>query len=125
MYKTNIYPTKLQAESPTPERCHIIEIFNVAQHPGASIAQARVEPGVTTANHMLRDADEWYYILQGTGKMYLNEVLAGQVSAGDIVHIPADTPQLIRNSGAEDLVFLCVCVPGFRQEDYVNLEKQP
>lgn len=119
----NIYPTDPQTEHPTPERCHITEIFNGPQHPLASFAQARVEPGVTTANHLLRDTEEWYYILSGTGDMYLNGELIGHVSAGDVVHIPANTPQFIGNPGLEDLVFLCVCVPGFREEVYMDADK--
>lgn len=123
MDTTRIYHTSGQDEFFTPERCHIIEIFNMAQRPGVSIAQARIEPGITTANHLLQETDEWYYILQGTAEMYLNGKMIGNLSPGDVVDIPAGTPQFIRNTGTTDLVFLCVCVPGFRTENYLDLEK--
>jgi mannose-6-phosphate isomerase-like protein (cupin superfamily) len=41
----------------------------------------------------------------------------------DVVTIPAGTSQRIANIGAADLIFLCVCTPRFREEDYVALEK--
>lgn len=91
-------------------------------NPEASIAQARVEAGVTTANHQLRGTAEWYYILSGRGEMFLSGVSAGHVSPGTVVHIPADTPQYIRNSGQEDLVFLCICVPRFQADVYQEMK---
>ena len=118
----HIYPHRPQSEFFTQERCHIIEVFNVPQTSGNSIAQARVEPGITTANHLLRGIEEWYYILRGTGDMFLNGKIAGNVGPGDVVHIPADTPQFIRNTGTEDLMFLCICSPRFRPEAYLGLE---
>jgi oxalate decarboxylase/phosphoglucose isomerase-like protein (cupin superfamily) len=47
--------------------------------PEASLAQARVEPGVCTANHLLKSTAEWYYILSGTGDMYIDNQLIGPV----------------------------------------------
>lgn len=117
----NIYHTTPETEFYTPERCHITEIFNRQPNPEASLAQARVEAGVTTVNHLLRGTAEWYYILSGQGEMFLNGVSVGPVLPGTVVHIPADTPQYIRNSGREELVFLCVCTPRFREEAYVEL----
>jgi mannose-6-phosphate isomerase-like protein (cupin superfamily) len=40
----------------------------------------------------------------------------------DVVHIPAGVPQQICNTGSEDLVFLCICTPRFRMENYRELE---
>lgn len=113
-----LFHTLASAEFPTAELCHITEIFNIAEHPHLSIAQSRVEPGITTVNHRLRDTNEWYYIQRGTGEMFLDSVSIGQVTTGDVVFIPANTPQYIRNTGLEDLLFLCVCTPGFRAETY-------
>ena len=118
----NIYRIESGTEFYTPERCHITEIFNQHPNPEVSIAQARVEAGVTTANHQLRGTAEWYYILSGRGEMFLSGVSAGHVSPGTVVHIPADTPQYIRNSGQEDLVFLCICVPRFQADKYEEMQ---
>ncbi|MFM8371185.1 MAG: cupin domain-containing protein, partial [Bacteroidota bacterium] len=78
-----IYSTIPSAEYATAERCHIIEILNLPSVPEASLAQARVEPGVCTANHLLKSTAEWYYILSGSGDVYIDNQLAGTVSAGD------------------------------------------
>ena len=121
---THLYPTLPATEFPTAELCHITEIFNTTDHPGLSIAQSRVEPGITTVNHRLRDTDEWYYIQRGTGEMFLDSRSAGMVQAGDVVFIPANTPQYIRNAGLEDLVFLCVCKPGFREGIYEEVKEE-
>lgn len=114
---SGVFHTDPAAEFPTEEHCHIIELFN-RQGEACSIARSRVEPGVTTANHLLRGTAEWYYILQGQGEMMLNNRPAGRVGPGDVVYIPAGTPQHIRNAGDVDLIFLCICVPGFESEAY-------
>lgn len=116
-----IFPTLQSAEYATAERCHIIEVLNHPSAPEASLAQARVEPGVCTANHALKETSEWYYILRGTGDMYIDNKLVGNVSAGDSVRIPANTPQYICNTGQEDLIFLCYCTPPFSPGNYVDL----
>lgn len=118
----NIYLTQFETEFYTSEGCHITEIFNRHPNPEVSIAQARVEAGVTTANHLLRGVAEWYYILSGHGEMFINGVSVGHVSPGTVVHIPADTPQYIRNSGQEDLVFLCICMPRFQTVVYEEIQ---
>ncbi len=47
------------------ERCHIAELLNTADRPGMSIARACIEPDVATVLHLVRGADEVYYILSG------------------------------------------------------------
>ena len=60
--------TNLKAEFPTRERVHITQRLNDPAAPTLSLADARVEPGVTTELHSL-DVDEWYVIQLGTGLM--------------------------------------------------------
>ena len=104
----------------TRERCVITELLNAPEHPGASLAEARVGPGVITELHAL-DVDETYVITAGEGRMELGPD-AFDVRAGDAVAIPAGTPQRIRNTGAGELVFLCLCLPRFRPDGYRPLE---
>lgn len=105
----------------TEERCAILEILNESDDRSQSIARARVEPGVTTALHKLKGTSEVYYILSGKGEVELNEEISRVVKEGDVIRIPAEIPQRIKNIGQEDLVFLCVCVPAFTQECYVAM----
>jgi mannose-6-phosphate isomerase-like protein (cupin superfamily) len=104
------------------EGCFINELFNEVNHSGGSIAKATVKPEMITENHLLSDTDEWYYILEGIGEMYLYGQSIGEVKRGETVHIPQNTPQYIKNTGSEDLVFLCFCTPAFKMEVYKKIK---
>jgi mannose-6-phosphate isomerase-like protein (cupin superfamily) len=107
-------------EVATPERCFITERLNDPAHPAASLAQARVAPGVTTQLHALTGIAEVYLIRSGSGLMEVGGVSA-LVEPGDRILIPPGTPQRITNTGARDLVFDCLCTPRFVPEAYVAL----
>jgi len=106
----------------TEERCHILELLNDTEDRSQSLARARVEPGVTTAWHRLKDTSEIYFILSGEGQVELGEDFVKEVKSNDIVRIPANQAQRIHNFGTEDLVFLCYCQPAFSDNCYVELE---
>ena len=106
----------------TDEGCFISEWSNSAEDPGLSVARARVEPGVTTRWHQLRKQTERYVILSGQGRVELGEKISQDVAEGDVVIIPAMCRQRITNSGTEDLVFLALCSPRFRVEDYEDVD---
>jgi mannose-6-phosphate isomerase-like protein (cupin superfamily) len=103
------------------EGCFITELSNTAEDPEVSIARARVEPGVTTRWHRLYGITERYVIIEGTGRVELDGLVAQQVTAGDVVMIPPGTAQRITNTGDADLVFLAICSPRFVPEAYHNL----
>lgn len=113
---------KEHEEFMTEENCHILELLNEADDRSQSIARARVEVGVTTKWHQLKDTMECFYILSGEGKVEIGEENLRDVKAGDIVRIPTDTPQRMHNTGNEDLLFLCFCTPAFGEDSYVSLE---
>ena len=99
------------------EGCHILELWNDPADPGVSIARARVEPGTVTRSHQLSDTVERYVILAGTGE-FLSDEIKTTVQAGDVVVIPANQPQAIKNTGSTDLIFLAICSPRFSEENY-------
>jgi mannose-6-phosphate isomerase-like protein (cupin superfamily) len=104
----------------TEERCFITELINTPDYAPVSVARARVEPGVITEWHQVKDTDEMYYILSGEGDMEIEGREAGPVRAQDLVFIPRNTRQRIRNTGQTDLLFLCICAPRFEQQHYVG-----
>jgi mannose-6-phosphate isomerase-like protein (cupin superfamily) len=106
----------------TPEGCYIIELSNTPDDPEASIAQVRVEPGVTTRWHRLARTAERYVILKGKGRVEIGDQPPQEVNAGDIVLIPPLCRQRITNIGAEDLIFFAICTPRFRNEVYEDIE---
>lgn len=114
-------PSSASHEYLTPEGCYILESWNVPEDPAASIARARVEPGVTTQPHRLRNTIERYLIIEGEGRTKVGGV-EHDVRAGDVVVIPAGVSQQITNTGIGDLVFYCVCTPRFVPECYEAIE---
>ena len=105
----------------TDERCYIFERINADSIPDFSLADSRIEPGVTTELHSL-SVREWYYIVSGTGMMEVGGAPAIPVGPGDTVEIPAGVSQRIANTGDTDLLLQCVCLPRFTPDCYRSLE---
>jgi len=114
-------PSRNASEFFTSEQCHIRELSNSDDDPCLSIAQARVEPGVTTRWHFLEGIIERYCIQQGEGLVEIGELPPTPVVRGDVVIIPPNVRQRIQNTGQEDLVFIAVCTPRFRPDAYREL----
>ena len=120
--KETIKPIDASAEFYTDERCHIIELSNTPDDPDVSIARARVEPGVTTRWHRLADTTERYVMIEGRGRVEIGDLAPQDVGPGDVVIIPPGVRQRIANIGTGDLVFLAICTPRFRPENYEDIE---
>jgi mannose-6-phosphate isomerase-like protein (cupin superfamily) len=123
--KEAIKRQNLNDEFYTPEECYITELCNRPDDPDASIARARVEPGITTRWHRLKGTVERYYIISGKGRMEVGELQPQEVSPGDVVLIPPMCRQRITNIGSEDLIFLAICTPGFSNDVYEDIEESP
>jgi mannose-6-phosphate isomerase-like protein (cupin superfamily) len=94
------------------------ELLHPAKEPlriGYSLARATVGPGARTLPHRLKSA-EVYYIIEGTGIMHVGPEQA-EVGPGQAVYIPPGEVQLIENTGAGGLVFLCIVDPAWRASD--------
>jgi len=115
----------LRAEFHTDEGCFITELSNIAEDADASIARARVPPGVTTRWHRLNGTAERYVILSGSGQVEVGELPAQEVTPNDVVLIPPGCRQRITCTSAEDLVFLAICTPRFRPEAYEDIDPAP
>jgi mannose-6-phosphate isomerase-like protein (cupin superfamily) len=108
-------------EFDTTERCFITEWSNSADDAAASVARARVSPGVSTQWHRLQDTTERYVMLQGVGRVEIGEMAPQDIHPGDVVVIPPGCRQRITNIGATDLVFLAICTPRFEVANYEAL----
>jgi mannose-6-phosphate isomerase-like protein (cupin superfamily) len=115
----------LSNEFYTAEKCYITELSNTPDDPDASIARARVGPGVTTRWHWLIGTVERYYIVNGRGRVEVGKLPPQEVSAGDIVLIPPKCRQRITNIGSQDLVFLAICTPRYSKDVYEDIEDNP
>ena len=105
----------------TRERVHVRERLNDDAVPEVSLADCRVEPGITTELHRLSVA-EWYVVYEGTGLMEVGEREPIAVGPGDSVEIPPGIAQRITNTGSADLRIQCICLPRFTADCYESLE---
>jgi len=121
--KAFIKHQNLDDEFYTSEKCFITELCNSDDDPDASIARARIEPGITTEWHRLKDTSERYVIISGKGLVEVGDLPAQGLKPGDTVFIPALCRQRITNTGCEDLIFLAICSPRFMQSCYEELSE--
>lgn len=87
-----------------------------------SLAHAVLPPGKESTPHSLKTS-EVYYILEGMGRMHINNETA-DVRAGHAVYIPPSAIQHIENTGPSDLKFICIVDPAWRKEDEVVLSNK-
>jgi mannose-6-phosphate isomerase-like protein (cupin superfamily) len=98
--------------------CLIREILHPKNDPvdlDWSMAMARVLTGKHTLPHKLIQA-EVYYILSGLGRMYINNE-SRAVSTGDVISIPPQSVQWIENTGNDELRFIAIVSPPWREQD--------
>lgn len=103
------------------EGCFIEEWHNSPNDAAMSVARVRVEPHQKTRLHSLRDTEERYVMLQGIAEVTVG-TKSWRVTEGDIVVIPAGTPQCIQNLDDTDLLFLAICTPRFEVHNYQDLQ---
>jgi len=79
----------------TPEGCFVSENWGLASFGDetASIARARVEPGVTTRAHHLEGVQEIYLILKGKGKVHIGGLEPANIAEGDAVIAKGNKPE--------------------------------
>ncbi|MGI8920260.1 MAG: cupin domain-containing protein [Solirubrobacteraceae bacterium] len=81
-----------------------------------SLAEARIQVGLETAEHYHRKTEELYYFLSGSAELRVDDELI-EVHAGDCVTIRPGVVHKLWNTGTEELVLLCCCAPAYSDED--------
>jgi len=81
-----------------------------------SIAHAVLKPGKSSLPHILRESVEVYFVLEGQGQMHIDHEVE-TVESGQAVYIPPKKNQWIKNTGKEDLKFLCIVSPPWKKSD--------
>jgi mannose-6-phosphate isomerase-like protein (cupin superfamily) len=79
-----------------------------------SLAEARVPKGSATQRHYHKLAEEFYFILDGSGTIEIDGD-SREVGVGDAILIPAGAWHMI--TAREELRFLCCCAPPYSHED--------
>lgn len=85
-----------------------------------SMAMARISPGQSSLPHRLEQG-ELYFFLSGEGEAYLN-AKAAPIGAQSVWYVPAGEEQWVKNTGANDLVFLCIVSPPWTESGEEILE---
>jgi quercetin dioxygenase-like cupin family protein len=80
-----------------------------------SLAEATLAPGQSTKRHYHREAEEIYYVVEGSGEMELDGDRR-RIGVGDAVLIPPGAWHEITADG-DGCRFLCCCAPPYRHED--------
>ena len=81
-----------------------------------SLAEATLEAGQETQRHYHADAEEIYYVVEGSGEMEVDGDRR-PLAVGDAVLIPPGARHQIRADDGGRLRFLCCCAPAYRHED--------
>lgn len=89
-----------------------------------SLAEARLPVGKCTTPHFHPLCEEIYYLLEGTGRMQIEEDVL-DVSVGDAIAIPPGARHQITNTGEITLKFLCCCAPAYEDSDTVLVDDWP
>jgi mannose-6-phosphate isomerase-like protein (cupin superfamily) len=103
--------------------CRLRQMFNPLQDDltlSYSFAIARLGPGESASLHRLKSS-EVYYILTGQGEMEIADETV-EVQPGQVVYVPAEAKQRIKNTGQNELGFICLVDPAWRPEDEEILE---
>ena len=85
-----------------------------------SLARFILEEGKKSKLHKVKSS-EIYYILGGQGEITIDGK-THHLEKDDSVYIPANSHQFIKNSGTEDLQFLCIVEPAWKADDEIILE---
>jgi len=85
-----------------------------------SLAEALLIPGQATEEHRHPNTEEIYYILSGHGRITI-EGEERDVKPLDGIAILPGAAHTIRNTGDENLIFICCCVPAYTDEDTVMI----
>ena len=89
-----------------------------------SLAEARLPVGACTTPHLHPQCEEIYYLLEGTGRMQVEDEVR-EVTIGDAIAIPPGARHQITNNGQVTLRFLCCCAPAYEHDDTVLLSDWP
>jgi mannose-6-phosphate isomerase-like protein (cupin superfamily) len=80
-----------------------------------TITWVDVEPGARQTNHS-HDPEQVYVVLAGHGKMTVGDDQQS-VTAGDLIHIPANTAHSIENTGETVLEYVSAATPSFPRRE--------
>lgn len=79
-----------------------------------SLAEATLPAGTSTERHYHAVSEEFYYVLEGSGRMEIDG-MENDVEPGDAILIPPGAWHQI--TATEAMRFLCCCAPPYAHDD--------
>lgn len=109
-------PLSLQKPFTTKDGSTIRSILDRTNAPvqNQSLAEASLPSGTATERHWHKLSEEFYFILEGSGRMEVDGETA-EVGPGDAILIPPGAWHQI--TADQTLRFLCCCAPPYSHED--------
>jgi mannose-6-phosphate isomerase-like protein (cupin superfamily) len=104
--------------------CRLRELLHPASDDSGlpySVAVARVKPGERTLPHRLEEETEVYYVIRGRGRMHIGAE-SSDLGPGDVVVIPATAVQWIECTSEDELQFLALVSPPWREDHDVRVD---
>ena len=86
-----------------------------------SLAEATVSPNGSTDEHYHANTEEIYFILEGEGRMRVEDKTQN-VRVGDAIAIPPGKKHKLWNIGSTPLRLLCCCAPCYEHLDTIITE---
>ncbi|KAF6244019.1 cupin domain-containing protein [Nitrosopumilus sp. b1] len=85
-----------------------------------SIAHFTLNQGKKSSKHKLKSS-EVYYFLKGNGIIHVDDTSL-KVKTGSVIYVPPMSPQHVENTGSENLEFLCIVDPAWKQDDEIIIK---
>lgn len=77
-----------------------------------------ISPNHETPMHLLKGTSESMFILSGNADMLINGRFM-TAEQGNLVHVPKNTPMIVRNGGRSDLKYLSITYPPYSPENEI------
>ena len=89
----------------------IKQIYTLEDNIGITSCLACIEKGHRTEIHIHENSDDIFYVLEGSGKVYLEDIGEIKIKPGSFVRVPKTINHGIVEVGDEDLILLEVFHP--------------
>ena len=85
-----------------------------------SLGHFTLHAGKKSAKHKLKSS-EIYYFLKGRGMIHLDDTKFS-VKKDSVIYVPPMSLQFVENTGEENLEFLCIVDPAWKQDDEIIIK---
>lgn len=85
-----------------------------------SLAHFTLHKGEKSKKHKLKSS-ETYYFLKGNGVIHVDDT-SFSVKKDSVIYVPPMSLQYVENTSSENLEFLCIVDPAWKQDDEIIIK---